>query len=286
MTCVAAIAMRVAIWTARSVSTVVGGLGDEDHVDVADVVELARAGLAHRDDRQRCRGDLVRREGHLAPGHVDGDVERRAGQVGEPRGDRRERLRRGRVQHVVERDLRQVAAVADPQAHPGGLVDGAVDGLGQGLGVLGLGPRLGDRGEEQVEFGGAALQELAEPHRGAEQPHHPLGGRLVVEDRPQGVTVGLHQALEPAQRTVRVGGRRPQGRPRADGHRQVGPEPRLERGQPLETLRELGEPQPRQFGAGLFVLPVIVRRVPAQRVPWGYSIPRLVSSSNGVTWAR
>ena len=42
---------------------------DEDHVDVADVVQLARAGLAHADDGELGRGDLLTRE--TAPHRTD-----------------------------------------------------------------------------------------------------------------------------------------------------------------------------------------------------------------------
>ena len=54
-------ASRVAMSTsARDRPTgLVGRLGDEDDVDVADVVELACAGLAHADDRESVAADLL-----------------------------------------------------------------------------------------------------------------------------------------------------------------------------------------------------------------------------------
>ena len=65
----------------------VGGLGHEDHVDVAGVVELAGAALAHRHDRQpggRGRGRLGRVLGRqLGPGHRQGRLEHGVGQVGQ-----------------------------------------------------------------------------------------------------------------------------------------------------------------------------------------------------------
>ncbi len=67
----------------------VGRTADEDHVDVADVVQLARAGLAHRDDGEPGRRDLLTRE-RTGTGSRDArarDAERgfqcRSGEVGE-----------------------------------------------------------------------------------------------------------------------------------------------------------------------------------------------------------
>ena len=59
-------------------------LGDEDHVDVAGVVELAGAALAHRDDREPDRRG-VRWE--LGAGDREGGLEDRVGEVGEFLGD-------------------------------------------------------------------------------------------------------------------------------------------------------------------------------------------------------
>ena len=59
-------ASRVAMSTTRdspSASSVgIVRAGDEDHVDVADVVQLAGAGLAHADDGELRGGHLVARE--------------------------------------------------------------------------------------------------------------------------------------------------------------------------------------------------------------------------------
>ena len=76
ITRMAVIARRVATSSARGRDgLLVGGLGDEDDVDVADVVELAGAGLAHADDREARRLDLRGREaagsGGLAVGTAD-----------------------------------------------------------------------------------------------------------------------------------------------------------------------------------------------------------------------
>jgi len=134
MACVAAIARRVAMRTARSVPTRVGfgpvderGFGDEDDVDVADVVELARAGLAHRDDRERRRSDVGLGERDLATGDRHRRLERGTRQVGEARGHGGERVGRRDAQHVEQGDLREVAPVADPEPEPGVLTHRAVD---------------------------------------------------------------------------------------------------------------------------------------------------------------
>ena len=60
-------------------------LGDEDDVDVADVVELAAAALAHGDDRQPARS--ARRRGSSARATARRGLERGAGEVGELAGD-------------------------------------------------------------------------------------------------------------------------------------------------------------------------------------------------------
>ena len=255
MTCVAAIAMRVEIRTARSVSTVSVGSVDEDDVDVADVVELARAGLAHRDDGQRCRGDLG------PPGRATSRratstaaVERRAGEVGEPRGDRRERRRRGRVQHIVGGELSEVAAVPRPAARiRAASSDGTVDGLGQRRRVYSAWrPRFGGRCEEQVEFGGAALQELAEPHR---CPEHAAPAARWPPGR-RGSAAGRRDGSRPG---ARADASAPSGSAVEDHraghvpteHRQVGAEPATRVADSRSRLvRELREPQPGEFGAG------------------------------------
>ncbi|GAA2769489.1 hypothetical protein GCM10020219_040570 [Nonomuraea dietziae] len=66
------------------------GLGDEDHVDVADVVELARAALAHADHGQPYRRELFGREparAGLGPRDREAGLQRGARQVGQLRGD-------------------------------------------------------------------------------------------------------------------------------------------------------------------------------------------------------
>ena len=67
--------------------TVLRALGHEDHVDVADVVQLTRAALAHRDDGQPWR--LVASHRLVRNGHRS--TERGVGKVGQMLADSRER---------------------------------------------------------------------------------------------------------------------------------------------------------------------------------------------------
>ena len=104
----------------------VGGLRDEDHVDVAHVVELAGARLAHADDREPRRGDLGGREraglGRLAVGSTDDAT-------GGRRAPRRARRRRGRralrrprrrrrPRRLGSRSYTRDAGEEPPVAHP------------------------------------------------------------------------------------------------------------------------------------------------------------------------
>ena len=61
----------------------VGRLGDEDDVDVGDVVQLAAAGLAHRDHREP---GAVGIRPHLGAGDRQGGLERGLGEVGQRPG--------------------------------------------------------------------------------------------------------------------------------------------------------------------------------------------------------
>ena len=115
----------------------VGGLGDEDHVDVAGVVELAGAALPHRHDatepgapRRAPGGRRGRRVGRdLGPGDREGRVE---DGVGEIRELGRDLVEPGDAGEVTGGQVQQAAAVG-----------GGEQGGGVGLGVLaGLG---GDR---------------------------------------------------------------------------------------------------------------------------------------------
>ncbi len=92
----------------RAVVGTLGRLVDEDDVDVAQVVELATAGLAHRHDREPAQlGSLVGRSGDLERGAERGH--REVGQL------RRGLLERGQGGQVARRDVQQLAEVRHAQ---------------------------------------------------------------------------------------------------------------------------------------------------------------------------
>ena len=135
----------------------VGGLGHEDHVDVAGVVELAGAALAHRHDRQpggRGRGRFGRVLGRqLGPGHRQGRLEHGVGQVGQ--------LGRGLVDRdhagqVAPGQVQQAAAIGGGE--PGGRV-GCIGGIADGRDrdrVVGFGAdRAQQLGPELARLGAA-----------------------------------------------------------------------------------------------------------------------------------
>ncbi len=88
---------------------VVVRLGDEDHVDVARVVELAGAALAHR---HHCEPDRrgIRRE--LGPGDREGGLEYRVGEVGELLGHL---VDGGVAGHVARGEVQQPTVVGGGQ---------------------------------------------------------------------------------------------------------------------------------------------------------------------------
>ncbi len=77
---------------ATRVSSAVGGLADEDDVDVADVVQFARTAFAHRDHGEPRPLALSRRSAVIATFERSG--QRGVGQIGQMRADRRERQHR------------------------------------------------------------------------------------------------------------------------------------------------------------------------------------------------
>ena len=90
----------------------VGGLRDEDDVDVADVVELAATRLAHADDRQPAL--LVARPVLLA-GDREARLEGGLGELGEGLADGGHRRDRVGRRQVERRDAHEPPAVGDPQ---------------------------------------------------------------------------------------------------------------------------------------------------------------------------
>ena len=96
-----------------SSSTPVGRLGDEDHVDVADVVELAAAALAHADDGQPARRRrLGRRSARAIASAASSAAPARSASSAGRLGQRRRRV--GAVE-VARGDAEQRAPVGDPQ---------------------------------------------------------------------------------------------------------------------------------------------------------------------------
>ena len=111
-------------------------LGHEDHVHVADVVELVAAALAHRDDRQPGRG---RRRADPLPGHGQRGVEGAGSEVGELGGG----VVDGEVVgEVAGGQAQQQAAVLHPQR-----VDrrGVGQGRRSGVGSSGSAPTARSR---------------------------------------------------------------------------------------------------------------------------------------------
>src|SRR5690606_33037149 len=92
-------------------------LGDEDDVDVADVVELARAALAHTDHGQpRVVGV------HFRTGDREGRFERGGGEVGQLG---RDLLEAGPAGEVAGGQVGEPAAVGDPEVGERRLTGGA-----------------------------------------------------------------------------------------------------------------------------------------------------------------
>src|SRR5690606_36932989 len=92
--------------------------GDKDHVDVGNVVELSRTGLAHADDGESRRGNLVGRESDIDPGNRERRVEGCAGKIGEGLGDAIKRKERLGVPEIPRGELREVASVAHTEGDP------------------------------------------------------------------------------------------------------------------------------------------------------------------------
>ena len=263
----------------------VGPTADEDHVDVAHVVEFARAGLAHADDRKPRRRDLVARKESRAPASrhprardAEGGFEGRAGRVRERRrhlGENRDGIGR---REVVGGDAREEATIADAQRDPGLLVAR----LGESLRVRAdRTPQLGDeivRGRQAIpgrdevrEFAGMPQVEVAEPVRRAEEtPHH---GTDTRQRRRDGTAVAPGDARERTQRGIRVGSRFGAAQDVGALHAEdVG-----EFGEEFESVADLAEAIACQHGPDGRALAC---RHGCQ------SISRLLFSSNGVTCAR
>jgi hypothetical protein len=181
-------------------------LGHEDHVDVADVVELPGAALAHPHDREpylavrRTLVDLGARDGQRG-------LQGRAREVGQLGGDLGQR---GLSGQVAGGHVRQPPPVGDPQG------DQRVRGGGARLGRVGFGadraqqrrPVLGQRGHgQQVEVLGMAFEVVAEGGAHAEQGEHPLPEPLVGAQPVEGGGLPLGQPGQRGQCQGRIGHR-------------------------------------------------------------------------------
>ena len=187
-----------------------GGLGDEDDVDVGDVVELAAAGLAHGDDGEARAGGI---RSDLRAGDDQGRLERGLREVGERTCGVGQRLDGVVGREVESRDAEQLFAVGraehvdrrhlprrthGPHEPLGALGDGEGSGLGDGPPVVGV-------GDEVVAQGGRAAEHGEHPLPGPPGDPERLGDRATQSS----VTAhGLHEPHEAEQGTVGVGHRR------------------------------------------------------------------------------
>ena len=161
------------------------GLGDEDDVDVADVVQLPAAALAHRDHRQPARRRVRRQPG---PGHRQRGLQRRGSQVGELGGDDCDVEAAGQVagrerQHApTVRDAQRVERGPDARAPRPGVRADRTQHRALSSASVGAAPRL-----EATQVGpvlGVAREMVAEGRRSA--PQHgsqPVPQRHVVAQR-------------------------------------------------------------------------------------------------------
>jgi len=197
---------------ARLASGSLTRLGDEHHVDVGDVVQLATTGLAHRDDRQAAGLGGGRQTGG---GHRQPRLQRVAGQVRQRLGNLAQIQVAGQV---APRDGEELAAVGVAQRRY--RVDAGEPGTRAGHPGDGPGDVRPDRqgqprssaarvvvADERTPVGRLRYQVLGQRRRHAEQTQQ-AGAQLLAprERRAQRVTVGAGDDRgESAQRCVRVG---------------------------------------------------------------------------------
>ena len=205
-----------------------GRLGDEDHVDVAGVVQLARAAFAHGHHRQPARRGP---RGQLGAGHGQRRLQDRAGDVSQLldhllHADHRGRVACGQVQQAapVRRGQRRDRLVGfaagyrlgQPRVGPDRLQHllaqlgrpGAADVAAQDLGVFGVpGQVVGQAGADaqdgsqpvaELGFVAQGLAQAGRVGRGAEQPGQPGQGQ-----------VGIGRAGQRGQQRVRPPARSP-----------------------------------------------------------------------------
>jgi hypothetical protein len=267
----------------------VGGCRDEDHVDIADVVELPGARLAHADDGQPGGGDLgcriparARRFALAAGDDASRDRDRRvehgSGEIGESRRDGVDHLDRVGGAQVVGREFGEQAPV--PHAH--GLrrrLDERRARPGYGLGRRQeFGASRLHRARRRriplvhVELGGMPREEVGEATGRTDDTSEPRGGVGHGEQRRDAVGSAVAQAFDVGECRIGIGGATE----------------RLEQGLLLDAGRvtqslecggrpiEVEEPRASESAEG--------GRLP--RHPPGQRISRLRSSSKGVTSER
>jgi hypothetical protein len=168
----------------------------EDHVDVADVVELAGTALAHRDHRQPAARGLLRQAG---TGHVERGPECRVGEIRQVGGDLREAV----PGEVAGSDRQQPAPVRHPQRVDRVIAPGArlVEQVGAG--------RLEERPRPQVgPVRGVGTQVVGQGATDTAHGGQPRPQRWVVGHRAQQlrrVRGDLDQPGHTGQRRVRIG---------------------------------------------------------------------------------
>ena len=189
---------------------------DEDHVHIADVVQFAGAGLAHPDDGELRRGDLIAREeaGATAPGDAsarnsEGCLERRTRGIRQRGGDGGQHLDGVVGAEIICRDPRQQTSVAHAQCDPRGFVAARSEPLGiRTHGVEKLFDELALGRESFAGFGdvgelsGVAEVEVGEARRRAEE--QPEDASHAWEGVGHSCRIAAHDPRETRQRGVGV----------------------------------------------------------------------------------
>ncbi len=179
----------------------VGGVPDEDHVDVGDVVELVAAALAHRDDGEAAERRVL---GGGGGGDPQGRAEGGGGEVGELGGGL------GDVDgaaDVAGRDGEQAAAVGDAQG------DGVVGVREAALELGESGVQVGGLVRDEVDpVAGVAGEVVAEGLGGAEHAEEAVAEGFGADEgveEPGQLAGGLRlgEPDQPAQGQVGIGGR-------------------------------------------------------------------------------
>jgi len=185
-----------------------GRLSEVEDVDVADVVEFPRSGLAESDDAEPA--DLP--AGHLAAGEGQRRLHGGVGQVGQFAGDVGQLGQRVGGGQVTGGDPQQGDPVGPAQPIRRGRVGdwGGGRGVrpdgGQQFGAQRVRGSAGDVPDQRVHVAGLAAQVLVECHARTEHPRQPerprqVGGQVGDQVRPR-----RHQPVETGQGQVGIRG--------------------------------------------------------------------------------